>query len=136
MRSTCAVFTAAVALAASALVVQSAETAPPPIVMPTVNVMESALKIKVTISYRRFKMGPPFVTGMTVDTVKPGSFAEQAGLKTGMEILAIQGTPVANLTQGEVERLLQQPAHGSVVVRIRRGWLKSPEDIRITVPVE
>lgn len=108
-------------------------TPPPPVVLPPFSVVESALKVKVLISYHRFRNSPPFVTRMTVDEVKAGSFAEQAGLKSGMEIIAIQGQEVIGLNQTEVERLLSQLGKDTILLRVRRSWRTPPEDMRILV---
>ena len=105
----------------------------PPVVLPAFNVIESALKVKVLISYRAFKGGLPFVTAMMVNDVKTPSFAQEAGLKSGMEIIAIQGQRVSGLSQPAVEQLLSQPARDFVVLLVRRSWLKRPEEIRISV---
>ena len=116
----------------SALPVLGADSAPP-VVLPAFNVIESALKVKVLISYRAFKGGHPFVTAMMVHDVKTPSFAQEAGLKSGMEIIAIQGQQVSGLSQAAVEQLLSQPARDSVVLLVRRSWLKRPEEILISV---
>jgi membrane-associated protease RseP (regulator of RpoE activity) len=103
----------------------------PPVVLPEVSVMEGSMNIKVSTSYYRMGKGSAFATSMIVRTVKPGSFAEQAGLKTGMEIVSIQGTKVAGLNQGDVERLLSQPGKEVVVLQIRRPWKIRTEEMRI-----
>ena len=103
-----------------------------PVLLPPFNVIESVLKVKVVTEYQKTHLGA-FVTRMIVDEVKTPSLAQRAGLKKGMEIVAIQGHFVAGLSQAEVDQLLVQSARDSVVLLVRRSWLKQPEEIRLPV---
>ena len=62
--------------------------------------------------------------------VRPGSPAEQAGLKKDDEIVAVDGKPLANLTTTEVAGLLTTTRETPVLLRIRRG----SKEFEVTVP--
>jgi membrane-associated protease RseP (regulator of RpoE activity) len=122
---------AVLALVASAAL--GADSAPP-VVLPRFNVIESVLNVSVLTEYAKMSIGPAYATRMTVDKVKTPSIAQRAGLKSGMEIIAIHGQRVAGLSQAAVEQLLDQPVRDSVVLLVRKSWWKHPEEIRLPVP--
>jgi len=61
--------------------------------------------------------------------VRPGSPAEQAGLRKDDEITEVDGKPVTNLTTTEVAGLLTTTHEAPVVLRIRRG----SKELEVTV---
>jgi hypothetical protein len=106
-----------------------------PIVLPAVGVSASILNVPVCIEYQRTPLGP-LVHKVYVGAVKTPSLAQQAGLKEDMEIIAIQGTKVANLSETALGELLLQPAKDYVVLLVRRSWLGKPVEIRLPVPAD
>jgi membrane-associated protease RseP (regulator of RpoE activity) len=120
---------AAVMLAFAAA--RGAESAPSVILRPY-NVVESVLNVKFRILYRSTFVGA-FVANMFLGEVKTPSIAQRAGLKSGMEIVAIQGRPVTGLNQIEVEQILSQPVEDSVVLLVRRSPRTQPEQVRLQV---
>jgi membrane-associated protease RseP (regulator of RpoE activity) len=106
---------------------------PAPAVLPPVNVIETVLSVKVSTEYVRMNSGQPFATRMVVRSVKTPSIGQRAGLKNGMEIVAIQGQRIAGLSQTAVEQLLVQPVKDSVLLLVRRSWFRKPEEIRLSV---
>lgn len=103
----------------------------PPIMMSAMSVMESVMKINVTTTYYRFPIGGEFATSMLVSEVRTPSFAYDAGVRKGMEIVAINGTKISGLSQGEITALLGSPKQDAVVLLIRGGGKKKPGEIRI-----
>lgn len=61
--------------------------------------------------------------------VRPGSPAEQAGLRKDDEIIAVDSKPVANLDTTEVAGLLTTTHEAPVLLRIRRG----SKELEVTV---
>lgn len=90
------------------------------------------LNVKVRIVYRSTFLGA-FVSKMYAGDVKTPSIAQRAGLRGGMEIVAIQGQPVAGLSQIQIEQILSQPVQDEVVLLVRPSPKKDPEEIRVPV---
>ncbi len=103
-----------------------------PVMLPAFNVVESVLSVNVRTEFRQTFFGA-FVTRMFVGEVKTPSVAQRAGLKKGMEIVAIQGKPVAGLSESDLSRLLVQPGLEEVVLLVRPSWLKEPREYRLPV---
>lgn len=106
----------------------------PPHVMAPLNVVSSVLNIPVQTVFAQEGFTEPRVSAMFVGKVKPGSIAQRAGLRTGMEILSIQGTKVQGLTRGELGDVLTQEVADYVTLEIRRSWFRRPLQIRIPAP--
>lgn len=106
----------------------------PPVALEPMSVMESVLNVHLEIEYGQVPYQPAWVERMYVGRVKPGSIADRAGLRTGMEIIAIQGKKVARLSEGAVQALLVQGVADHVELTVRRGWFHRPEQIRLPVP--
>src|SRR5262249_32838792 len=84
------------------------------------HVMESVLNVKLEIEYAMMKGSQPWVSRVRLDQVKHGSIAEKSGLKTGMEVIAIQGQTLGGLTKAQMENLLIQEGSDHVTFRVRR----------------
>lgn len=121
------------AAAAPAPAAPASAASEPPVVLPAMSVMESAMKIKIVTSYFHFSVGGAFATSMMVTDVKTPSFAQEAGLQSGMEIVAIQGKRVGGQSPGSVERLLRLPTDEPVVLTVRRPGKRRTEEL--TIPV-
>ena len=73
------------------------------------------------------------VGGKNVVTMPNKGFpAEQAGLKIGDELIAIDGLGVSEMSTGEISKLLKGKAFTDVVVTVKRFGHNSPIDITIT----
>lgn len=107
--------------------------AAPPVVMPAFGVMESALKMKIAIDYKKLRIGEPWVSEVRVADVKSPSLAEQLGLKAGMEIVAIDGKRLAGLSQTEMERIMAAPKPENFTLLVKKSWLKAPEEIKVSL---
>lgn len=66
--------------------------------------------------------------------VAPGSPAEEAGLKAGDQIVAIDGTPLATVHPLSANRPLQQPAGTSVKLTFKRGRQEKVVELTLRDP--
>lgn len=70
------------------------------------------------------------VEEVVIEMVFKKSLAADEGLKRGMEILAINGTPLKGMTAAELEAL--KPAVGPVLeLLVKRSFFRKPETISI-----
>jgi predicted metalloprotease with PDZ domain len=104
-----------------------------PVVLPAFGVTVSVLNLPVRIEYERTPFGL-IVHKVYVGLVKTPSIAHSAGLKEDMEIVAIQGQKVSNLSQARFDTLLSQPTKDAVVLLVRRSWLGRLVEVRLPVP--
>jgi S1-C subfamily serine protease len=76
--------------------------------------------------------GTPDATKFTITGIRKDSPAETAGLKKDDVILAIDGTPAARLTRGEVRKLLAADGRNRTL-DIQRGTDKIRIDVTVTL---
>jgi serine protease Do len=75
-------------------------------------------------------LGLPREWGTVITDVVPGGPAEQAGLQIGDLVLSLNGKPMENARQFNVN-LYQRPAGGSVTLEIQRGTARSSVVVKV-----
>jgi predicted metalloprotease with PDZ domain len=109
--------------------------AEPPVKMAAYHVSEAMLSIQVTTRWAQSSQSyvGQWVDSMRVGGVQPHSIAEKAGLRRGMEILAIQGQLVHGLTQDDLNHVLLQEVTREVVLQVRSSAHAAPVEIHLPV---
>lgn len=115
------------------LVAPLLRSADEPVMLPALSVTESLMKVNVVTSYQRLRLGSPFALAMKVGEVKSPSFAYDAGLRKGMEIVAIDGTKISGLAPAAVDRLLAAPKRDMITLSVRGGSFKKTTEIQISL---
>jgi C-terminal processing protease CtpA/Prc len=114
---------------------RAADPASPIVVLPAFAASLSQLNIKITIRYQRKPAGQ-VVAAVFIRSVKNGSIAEKAGLKKGMEVVAIQYQPVAGLNPFEFDAMCDQAVDDALVLSVKRAPQAAAEEIRIRLKPE
>jgi len=109
--------------------------ADPPVKMEAYNVAEAMLSIQVTTRWAQSSQNyvGTWVDTMRVSEVKAHSRAERAGLKRGMEIVAIEGQVVHGLGREELNRVLLQEVPGVLHLQVRSSPLGRLTELQIPV---
>jgi hypothetical protein len=121
---------------------EDAKAAPPaspaeePAQLKPVAVSTVFVSIRLRPFYRDSGTGPR-LSRLMIEEVRTKSLAERAGLLAGMELLAVQGTPVTGLRDVDLEKLCEMPVNGdTLVLRIAdppvvHGSVVIPRTIRV-----